>query len=299
MNTYNEDGTWRTDTYTYKGVSFPWYAPLSSLKAMDSFEVRKDDVWICTYAKSGTGWMGEVVWRILSYSGAINTEEPLDKCIYPDFHYRGPRPNYEVIAEMPSPRIVATHLLPSFLPPQLFDVHPKIIYLARNPKDIAVSYHHHLTVSPVSPSYNTYQDFLDEFLSGQIILGDWPSHVTYWWKKKDDDNVLFLKYEDMKKDLRRTVEMICNFLGKSLSTETLERIAAECTFKEMKKRKVRGHICDFLKIDPSMSPFVRKGRVGGWKEHFTVAQNEAIDKWYEQAVEGTGLSFDFLPKQIS
>lgn len=29
--------------------------------------------------------------------------------------------------------------------------------------------------------------------------GSWTEHVLGWWKHKDDDNVLFLKYEDLKK----------------------------------------------------------------------------------------------------
>ena len=29
--------------------------------------------------------------------------------------------------------------------------------------------------------------------------GPWTNHVLEWWKHKDDPNVLFLKYEDLKK----------------------------------------------------------------------------------------------------
>ncbi|XP_006815267.1 sulfotransferase 1B1-like [Saccoglossus kowalevskii] len=295
MNLFNEDGTWRTDTYSYKGVNFPWYVPLSSLNAMDKFEVRKDDVWICTFHKSGTALMSEIVWDIISCSGVINTEEPLDKCLYLEIHVRLSKPNYEVLASMPSPRIIVTHLPPSFLPPQLFIVRPKIIYVGRNPKDLAVSFHYHLSVMPINQSYTTFQHFINDFMRGTVILGDWPTHVAYWWKKKDDDNVLFFKYEDIVKDLEGTVKMVCTFMEKTLTLENLRGIAENCTFEAMKKRKVRDYICEFYKIDPHLSPFVRKGKVGGWKQHFTVSQNEEFNNWYEKAVQSTGLSFDFLP----
>ncbi|XP_077862378.1 UDP-glucuronosyltransferase 2B10-like [Saccoglossus kowalevskii] len=52
MNSFNEDGSRRTDNYVYDGVKFPWFVPRTSLEAMQSFEVRPDDVWICTYSKS-------------------------------------------------------------------------------------------------------------------------------------------------------------------------------------------------------------------------------------------------------
>ncbi|XP_006820103.1 cytosolic sulfotransferase 2-like [Saccoglossus kowalevskii] len=143
-------------------------------------------------------------------------------------------------------------------------------------------------------SYETFQAFLDVFMRGRdAILSKWPAHVTYWWKKKDEDNVLFLKYEDMKKDLEGTVRMVCTFLGKTLTADETQRISADCTFEEMKKRKVKDYVCQYYGIDSMISPFVRKGKVGGWKKHFTVAQNEEFDKWYFESLEGTGLSFEF------
>ncbi|XP_006814252.1 sulfotransferase 1A1-like, partial [Saccoglossus kowalevskii] len=125
MNSASQDKQWKVDTHTYKGITFPLFMPQKSLEAMDSFEVRPDDVFICTFAKSGTLWITEIVWRILSHCGVFVGEEPLDKGPYPDYHIPGCRPNYEILAEMPSPRLMATHLPSSFLPAQLFDVRPK------------------------------------------------------------------------------------------------------------------------------------------------------------------------------
>ncbi|XP_006815272.1 sulfotransferase 1C3-like [Saccoglossus kowalevskii] len=169
-----------------------------------------------------------------------------------------------------------------------------VIYVVRNPKDVLVSLNHQINISPYRSSYESFQDILDDFMSGQTIQGEWPAHVTHWWIKKEKDNVLFLKYEDMKKDLEETVRAVCAFLGKTLTSELIQRISDECTFEAMKKRKVKDHLCKIFGIDPSLSPFIRKGKVGGWKDHFTVAQNEVFDKWYHEALEGTGLSFDFI-----
>ena len=37
------------------------------------------------------------------------------------------------------------------------------------------------------------------FLSFAVGWNLWTDHVLGWWKHKDDPNVFFLKYEDLKK----------------------------------------------------------------------------------------------------
>lgn len=51
-------------------------------------------------------------------------------------------PGFEIAKTMSSPRHFKTHLPFSLLPPDLLDT-CKVIYVARNPLDVAVSYYHH------------------------------------------------------------------------------------------------------------------------------------------------------------
>ena len=57
-----------------------------------------------------------------------------------------------------------------------------------------------------------------------VFYGLWSKHVLEWWKHKDDSNVLFLKYEDLKKVIAITccVTLICN-LAKFAQTMCLKR----------------------------------------------------------------------------
>ncbi len=55
--------------------------------------------------------------------------------------------------------------------------------------------------------------FWKKFISGDVMYGDYFDHVLGWWHHKDDKNVLFLKYEDMKKDLPHAVSQIASFMG--------------------------------------------------------------------------------------
>ena len=53
----------------------------------------------------------------------------------------------------------------------------------------------------------------DEFVEyGDVSFGSWWDHVPEWWAQRDEPNVLFLKYEDIKKDLKANVKTIADFI---------------------------------------------------------------------------------------
>ena len=82
--------------------------------------------------------------------------------------------------------------------------------------------------------------------------------------------------------------MIANFLNKPLSDELINRIAEQCTFKNMKKNEISYKI-----RDEESSLLLRKGVVGGWKNYFTPELNERFEKEVSEKLKGTGLEFDF------
>ena len=71
-----------------------------------------------------------------------------------------------------------------------------------------------------------WEDYIEQFLQGEVPYGKYFDHVLSWWAHKDDDNVLVLKYEDMKKDLPSTVATIAKFIGQDISKQLVEEIAS-------------------------------------------------------------------------
>ncbi|XP_068869482.1 sulfotransferase 1 family member D1-like isoform X2 [Aphelocoma coerulescens] len=124
-----------------------------------------------------------------------------------------------------------------------------------------------------------------------VAYGSWYDHVRGWWEKKQE-KMLYLFYEDMKKDPRREVQKILQFLGKELAEGTVERILHHTSFQEMKKNPAANYETMLPTVmDHSVSPFLRKGISGDWKNHFTVAQNERFNQHYQEHMAGSDLHF--------
>ena len=74
---------------------------------------------------------------------------------------------------MPSPRVIKTHLPLEMLPPNLLNT-CKVIFVCRNPKDACVSYYHHQR-NIVGYSYiGSFDDFAKMFKNGTTEYG------SYW-----------------------------------------------------------------------------------------------------------------------
>ena len=103
---------------------------------------------------------------------------------------------------------------------------------------------------------------------------------------------MFLKYEDLKDDLSGSVKAIAQFVGYSLDDATIDKIAKQCTFESMKDDPLATP--DSLSFDsvPNSTPFMRKGVIGDWKNHFSDEQSARLDAEYAKRMSGTGLVFN-------
>ncbi|CAK6957423.1 cytosolic sulfotransferase 2-like [Scomber scombrus] len=198
-----------------------------------------------------------------------------------------------------SPRIFKTHLPVHFVPKSFWEQNPKIIYVARNAKDTAVSYFHFDRMNMVQPEPGDWSSFLQRFIEGKMVFGSWYDHVRGWWEKKQTcSNVLYLFYEDMIEitlvfclhDTERELSRLCSFLGLSPTAEMKKQVTEKVLFDNMRKNQMVNGSLDEV-FDFKISPFMRKGKVGDWRNHFTVAQNELFDEDYKKKMNNTDLEF--------
>ncbi|XP_054941313.1 sulfotransferase 4A1 isoform X1 [Physeter macrocephalus] len=187
-------GEFESKYFEFHGVRLPPFCR-GKMEEIANFPVRPSDVWIVTYPKSGTSLLQEVVYLVSQGAdpdeiGLMNIDEQLPVLEYP-------QPGLDIIKELTSPRLIKSHLPYRFLPSDLHSGDSKVIYMARNPKDLVVSYYQfHRSLRTMSYR-GTFQEFCRRFMNDKLGYGSWFEHVQEFWEHRMDSNVLFLKYEDM------------------------------------------------------------------------------------------------------
>ena len=206
-----------------------------------------------------------------------------------------PNHYYQIdLDNMVPPRVFKSHTPYNMLPGGAPHTTPaRYVYVARNPKDVLVSYYYHCLTWKSMQFTGTWDQFYAMYMNSKIPFGSWFDHVLEWWEHKDAENILFLKYEDMKKDLRGTVEAIAKFIGYDLSQDVISSIVTDSTFDNMQKNPTANYSWWDDRRTPEFVPFLRKGMVGDWRNHFTPQQSEEFDALYSKRMKGSGLDFDF------
>ncbi|GIY84188.1 sulfotransferase 1C2A [Caerostris darwini] len=114
------------------------------------------------------------------------------------------------VEKMVRPGSIKIHL-PFHLAP--FSEEAKYIYVTRNPKDCCVSYYHHMKdVHQGFGFQGTFDEFFELFLEGKVDYGDYFDHLLGWYEHRNDPNVLFLTYEEMKADTEAVILRMASFV---------------------------------------------------------------------------------------
>lgn len=273
--------------------------------------VHPGDVWIVTLPKCGTTWTQELVWLLQNDCDI----EAAQSMLMPDrYHFleitgvtaRSVRDKireednsishhifFDKIESRALPWFVKTHLPLHMCPPKLLDT-AKVVYIVRNPKDVCISYFHHLHLYNEASEDLKLDTFVDLFIDGLVTQLPFFPHVLEAWRQRNHPNMLFLFFEDLKKDLRGSIVKVAEFLGKNPTDAQLDKLADHLHFSNLKNNPWVNwewlSKSSWSTGDPNKK-FMRKGKTGDWKNHFTPEMDRKMNEWMEQELEGTGLSF--------
>ena len=112
---------------SWRGLLLQGYlVAAKSLKQIENFPIREDDVWLATYPKSGTTWTEEILSLIVADANIKKTNKTILPERVPHLEVGPPIGYMNWLKKRPSPRLVATHLPIGHIPQQLRQCKAKV-----------------------------------------------------------------------------------------------------------------------------------------------------------------------------
>jgi hypothetical protein len=230
---------------------------------------RPDDIFVVTFPKSGTTWVQMILYQIFT-DGEMDIAHITEWSPFFDACVPG-----RGIEHAPSPRVIKSHLPYNMIPKGPC----KYIYVVRNGKDVAVSF---FSYSQTHLNFNgDFEQFFELFLKGGYRNHPtWFEHVGQWWENRRNLDVLFLTYEELKRDREGAIRKILAFCGKEVGPEKFARIVERSSFAFMKQHEDKLDTLTWRLMEEKMriGNFIRKGEVGGWKECLSREQEELFQR---------------------
>nr|AFM90332.1 amine sulfotransferase [Callorhinchus milii] len=285
------DNTEKQEKYfEYNGIKF--ITNMTSVEHLDwvkDYKAHQDDVFIVSYPKSGTTWMQQIVSLVLA-------DGDVDSVKNESLYQRAPWIDFQLFRQQSNSRtkpvLITSHLNYQMIPTALKKKMGKVIYIARNPKDVIVSSYHFHSYFQRLKVPKDFQEFLELFVEGDVFYGSWFDHIRDWYSNKEEISMLFVTYEEIHRDIRAGIEKIRKFLGKELDGKIIDTIIKYSKFENMRADPATNFLSlskDLL--DHDRGKFQRKGIVGDWKYNFLVAQNEWFDSIYQERMADFPVKF--------
>ncbi|KAG5891566.1 hypothetical protein JTB14_015833 [Gonioctena quinquepunctata] len=291
----NYTSTFRTGYITLRGVAMPKRFE-DIQENIYNLNVREEDVWICSFPKTGTTWTQEMVWMIMHnldfVGGQVNLghRSPFLE-VSALFDYRGFKKNNANFQPPPflddslkfvrdqsetGALCLKTHLPWTLLPNEIQDdiKRPKIIY----------------------DTEGTFEDYCKLFLAGKLPYAPFWNHVLPFWERRNQPNILFLKYEEMIQDLPSVIRKVSEFLEKPLSDDQVEVLGDHLSFASMKNNPSVNYemvieLNRKFNLIECEGTFMRSGKVGDYKAKMSEEVIREFDEWTKEHTEGTGLGY--------
>ena len=132
-------------------------------------DVRPDDVALVSYPKSGNTWLSFIAAN-LQWLNRQEVNFANINHLIPDIYIR----TRAELAAYDQPRLLKSH---EYLDPR----YPKVIYIVRDPRDVAVSYYHYLIRCGRFDKGQDWGDYIARFIAGRLdSYGSWGDHVGGW-----------------------------------------------------------------------------------------------------------------------
>jgi hypothetical protein len=247
--------------------------------------LRKTDIFLVGHPKSGNTW--------LAYMLAILTQKDIEQRInlsnvgdfVPTIHN-----DDKSIARwnhLSDPRIFRNE------GPQHPDAYPRTIYILRDPRSVLLSYYHHC-VHDTGRNDWPISEFVNEMITEGCIKSlephiiRWDRQVESWLARAKHQPVIFVKYEDLKRDCRTTLVKLQSFIGLDRDEIIIDTAIERGNFSSMRKNEEQYGAESYPGEKGARGFFVRKGKVDSWKEEMPAEVIEQIEEAYYPVMKKMG-----------
>ena len=247
--------------------------------------VYPDDVFLVSYPRSGNTWTRFLLGNLIFPNDPV-TFSNIESRI-PEIYFNRDR----FLRQLERPRLLKSH--ESFQPH-----YPHVIYVVRDPRDVAVSFYHHNLKARNIPDDYPMANFVPRFIAGEFDsrFGTWRDNVLSWMALRGNDpNFMMFRYEDMKRDtvgaLRQITEFLerCKFRPIDSSSETLHR-AIELSSPERMRALEKQEAAQWVLTKNTRldKPFVRTATSGGWRSQLPPESVHAIESAWGELMQNLG-----------
>lgn len=239
-------------------------------------QVFNSDIFIVSYPKSGNTWTKFLIANLISITDVnFNNIDTIIPNIY--------RNKDKELIKKKQPRFLKSH---EYFNPK----YKKVIYIARDPRDVAVSYYYYSIKLKFIEKDVKLHDFVAKFLNGNVdCFGSWQENVGSWLGAREkNENFLFLKYEDMLSNTLGELNKISDFLSMNKSIQELNECVEKSSFENMRKLELQN---DFESVKSSNNEglyFMRSGKSGEWREALDKKDSDLIEKQWGDLMKKIG-----------
>ncbi len=259
-------GTYEFASIKYKDVYGPSFScSRESFSKAVEYRPSTRDIFVVTQMRCGTTWMLQLIFQILTKgAGHFNDSSYVHLCAISPW-----LESLDNVSAAKAPligsslkKIIKTHLPINLCP---YDEAAKYIYIIRHPVSCFQSIidYFQLTTGPFVPPVSKV---LEWYCSDRMWWLSWPEHVAGWWKQSQEkNNILFVQFEEMKKDLSNVVDRVSRFMEEDLSGLETQNIITHSSFEYMKENEEY-----FEMIPPNLfsvsGTYFKSGKIDRYKD---------------------------------
>jgi hypothetical protein len=171
-------------------------------------------------------------------------------------------------------RVIKTHLPFEAVP---YSEESHYIGLVRDPKDACVSSYHFMRSMMFGPAMPSVATWVELFIRPDFAPVSWAAHLQSYWRVRDRPNVLFLTYDEMKRDSAVAIRRIAAFMGVELATTELAEVERRSSFAYMKEAQHKFNPGQVVPWGSAGGYMLRRGERGRSDELLTQEQRKRID----------------------